>query len=82
MKRNKVESQLGRASGICLCAVPEVVVRNRIMGLEIGRNPASGQHGWRTIVRWLKLIFCLKVVSHSGREAGWNLALKRHLFVF
>lgn len=34
MKRNWVESQLGRVKGICLCALPQVVAGNRIKGLR------------------------------------------------
>lgn len=34
MKRNWVESQLGRVRGICLCALPQVVAGNRIMGVR------------------------------------------------
>lgn len=35
MKRNWVESQLGGVKGIFLCALPQIVAGNRIMGLEI-----------------------------------------------
>lgn len=73
MRRDLVLYQLGRVSGICLCAVPEVAVRNRKMGWEVWRNPASRQCGRRTTVHWLKLIFCLNAVRCSGREAVWNL---------
>jgi len=81
MKRNRVESSWVEPVA-CLCALPQVVVRNSTMGWEIWRNPVSGQRGRWTTVHWFKLVLRLKVVRHSGRETGWNLALKVHLFVF
>lgn len=65
---------------MCLCALPQVGVRSKIMGLEIGRSLGDGQHRARTAIHSLKLI-CLKVVRHSGREMKWNSALKYICFL-